>query len=230
MKHGKRILPFTALLLLLFVGNVSAQLGGRHGFYSNNRFPVQSFQPAQLFFVGDSSWTGFISIAGNTNAANGYVNELAFVATLPDDTNAVLKGSSVMRLQLSDSIRYVTLRDGSRLLFQQMGHMSFVMRVLYESPKVLHTCLYRDSWEILNRKTAEKESYNTFFVLKDKGPAQVVQGVAIYSPKFGARRSEKAFVKMFAGHPAIVAQLTQKDFYFDAKGMQLLLQQYSESQ
>jgi hypothetical protein len=142
----------------------------------------------------------------------------------------VLKGSTVMRLQLADSIRYIELKDGSKLVFQQMGHMSFLMRILYETPRVLHTCLYRDNWEVLNRKTAEKESYNTFFVLKDKGPAQVVQGVAIYSPKFAARRSEKAFVKMFASHPAIVTQLTQKDFYFDAKGMQLLLQQYSEAQ
>jgi len=52
----------------------------------------------------------------------------------------------------------------------------------------------------------------------------------MYSPKFAARRSEKAFVKMFAAYPAIVQKLTQKDFYFDAAGMQKLLQQYSEAQ
>lgn len=217
-------------LLMLIASQAGAQLGGRHGFYSSHRFPVQSFQPAQLFFAGDSSWVGFISIAGNANADNGYINELAFVSSLPNDTTAVLKGSSVMRLQLADSIRYIQLKEGSKLVFQQMGHMSFLMRILYETPRVLHTCLYRDSWEILSSKTAAKESYNTFFVLKDKGPVQAVQGVAMYSPKFAARRSEKAFVKMFAAHPAIVERLTQKDFFFDAAGMQQLLQQYSEAQ
>lgn len=216
--------------MFLIATHAGAQLGGRHGFYSSHRFPVNTFQPAQLFFAGDSSWVGFISIAGNTNADNGYINEMAFISKMPDDTTTVLKGNSVMRFQLADSIRYIQLKDGSKLVFQQMGHMSFLMRVLYESPRVLHTCLYRDSWEILSSKTAAKESYNTFFVLKDKGPVQAVQGVAMYSPKFAARRSEKAFVKMFAAHPAIVERLTQKDFFFDAAGMQQLLQQYSEAQ
>lgn len=229
--HSRKIWKVISTAAMFLIDtHAGAQLGGRHGFYSSHRFPVNTFQPAQLFFAGDSSWVGFISIAGNTNADNGYINELAFISKMPDDTTTVLKGNSVMRFQLADSIRYIQLKDGSKLVFQQMGHMSFLMRVLYESPRVLHTCLYRDSWETLTSKTATKESYNTFFVLKDKGPLQAVQGVAMYSPKFAARRSEKAFVKMFAAYPAIVQKLTQKDFYFDAAGMQKLLQQYSEAQ
>ncbi|MCA0381159.1 MAG: hypothetical protein LCH58_03285 [Bacteroidetes bacterium] len=86
---------------------------------------MNTFQPAQLFFAGDSSWVGFISIAGNTNADNGYINEMAFISKMPDDTTTVLKGNSVMRFQLADSIRYIQLKDGSKLVFQQMGHMSF---------------------------------------------------------------------------------------------------------
>lgn len=221
-------IPYVLIFLSWFFLKAEGQVAVTdQSFRDAKEVRVKSFVPAIVVFENDSIVNTLISIQSNANYKAGYISHVVFTNNLPTDTAGSIKVSELKKFTAGQGIKYLEFQ-GIKAVFQKIGFMTFLTRVLYEDDYSRLSSLFPYDVATLALATIQKSPYNTYIQFKKNGRFNE-QGdlMGIYSPSFGARRSEKAFVKYFDEYPELVNTIKAKTFLFDAPSIMKLLEDYS---
>jgi hypothetical protein len=190
---------------------------------------VSSFVPARIVFSNDSIVSTNISIASNAYFRSGNIDHVVYMDNLPIDTTLAIKVKDLKKFRAGQGIQYIEFQ-GVKAVFQKIGVLSYLTRVLYEDEFSRLSSLMPNDFQILTNATQNKKPYNTYLQFnKGNGFTEQLELIAIFSPSFAPRRSEKAFAKYFEAYPQLVNTIKNKTFLFDAPAVLQLLQDYKKA-